>query len=112
LLVTCPAFFHLHETPYDYWRPTPYTLSYYAGRVGLRIAHQESAGTPWDVLGTLLGSVWALPRGAKLFDRLQARLVNGVMQFVFRTLSRRRLQRRVELRGGLHLSNIAVFEKP
>jgi SAM-dependent methyltransferase len=112
LLVTCPAFFPAHETPYDYWRPTAYTLSYYAGRVALRLAHQESAGTPWDVLGTLLGSVWALPRNARFLDRLLARAVNGALQCAFRVLLRRRLQQRVELRGGLHLSNLAVFEKP
>ena len=68
------------------------------------MVHQEEAGTPWDVLGTLLGSVWALPADRGLASRAFARMANSGLRFALRVLMRRGLQRRVHLHGGVYLA--------
>jgi SAM-dependent methyltransferase len=111
LLATCPAFFQLHEEPYDYWRPTGYALGHFAKRAGLEKIHAENAGTPWDVIGTLVGSCYSLPRQFRFTDRVFSKLVNVFLGLAFRLLKSRFLQGRTDLKGGLYLSNVAVFEK-
>lgn len=57
VLITCPHVYPLHEEPYDFWRPTPYALRYFAARHGLAVVEQKQVGDGWDVLGTVLASV-------------------------------------------------------
>ncbi len=111
LLITCPHFYQLHEEPYDFWRPTPYALSYFGDRFGLKILHQVNAGDAWDVLGTLLGSVYSLPASHSLGDRILNKVVSLCSQFLFQVLMKRRLQSSVHLHGKFYLSNIVIFEK-
>lgn len=112
VLVTCPHFFPLHEEPYDFWRATPYALEHFAIRAGLRTVDQQSAGTAWDVLGTLLGHCYTGPASRRLVDRVLARIVSASRQLLFAALRDRHLQNRVKLQGSIYLANVAVFERP
>jgi SAM-dependent methyltransferase len=112
VLITCPHFYHLHEEPYDFWRPTLHAIDHFARRERLRVVEQEAAGDAWDLLGTLLASCHAAPHSRGLFDRACARLVNLLKRFVFGLLRRRWLQRLARLQGPVYLSNVVVLEKP
>jgi SAM-dependent methyltransferase len=112
LLITCPHFYHLHEEPYDFWRPTLHALNYFARVQGLHVIHQEAAGDGWDLLGTLLASCHVSPHSRRLLDRARARLVNWVRRLAFGLLRRGWPQRLARLQGAVYLSNLAVFEKP
>lgn len=112
LLVTCPHFYHLHEEPFDYWRPTPFALARYGVTAGLRVVHQERLGNAWDVLGTLLAC--ARPRyvGRSFSGKFLAGVVDFVRRAAFLVLRTRLLHRMVPLDGTAYLSNLAVFEQP
>lgn len=111
LFITCPHFYQLHEEPYDFWRPTPYTLQYFGNKFGFKILHQVNAGDTWDVLGTLLANFYSLPASRSLRDRILNRIVSSCRRFLFQLLASRRLQTSVHLHGPLYLSNIVVLEK-
>lgn len=111
VLITAPQFFHLHEEPYDFWRPTPYAIDYYARRNGLKVLEQRRAGDAWDILGVLLPNCRFVPRSRRLADRAAAKALRAGARLVFRALLRRKVQRRVRADGPLYLSNIAVLEK-
>ncbi|NJL10543.1 MAG: class I SAM-dependent methyltransferase [Calothrix sp. SM1_7_51] len=85
LLITCPYFYQLHEVPYDFWRPTPYALQYFADKHGFTLLFQENAGDAWDILGTLLANVYSLPSSRSLRDRLLNRIVSLCQQKYFQT---------------------------
>lgn len=112
LLITCPQFYQLHEEPYDFWRPTLHALTYFSDRVGLRTLTREAAGDTWDVLGTLLANSAPSPASDRLLDRGAAKLAVWGHRLLFELLRTRRLQRTVQLRGPLYLSNIVVLEQP
>jgi SAM-dependent methyltransferase len=112
VLLTCPHFFRLHEEPYDFWRPTLHALIHFARAEGMRPVAQEAAGDSWDVLGTLLASCCASPKGDGLAARLASKLVNGVRRALFHLLRRRWPQRLAHLRGSVYLSNVVVLERP
>lgn len=54
LLLTAPFFYPLHEQPYDYWRPTPFAIKFFAKKHGLEVFENESLGSSLDIVGTLL----------------------------------------------------------
>jgi|SRR5580658_8244359 SAM-dependent methyltransferase len=110
-LITAPHFFQLHEEPYDFWRPTPHAIDYYADRAGLERLYRRAAGDAWDVLGTALANCQFVASSTRLADRALAKAIRFVGRFVFRTLARRNLQRHVTVRGPLYLSNVVVLEK-
>lgn len=111
LLITCPYFYHLHEEPYDFWRPTLHALNYFASRVGLKTLQQEAAGNAWDILGTILGCSHPVPASSRLLDRGVTRLVRLSHRWLFEALRRRHLQRMTQLQSTLYMSNIVVFER-
>ncbi len=114
-LVTCPFFYFLHEQPYDFWRPTPHALEYYARRHGLRVSLKQAGGS-WDVLGTLLGInlATAWPSTDRLTDRLLAGTVNVASRILLRVI-KTTLKERVFWGNSdypVYLSNIAILERP
>jgi SAM-dependent methyltransferase len=111
ILVTCPHFYPLHETPHDYWRPTPYALQYFAARNGLRILDQRSAGDGFDVLGTALACVQPIPRMGGLLSRLAAFICDVSRKAAFVLLRSGLLRQYVSGGGSLYLSNIVVMER-
>ena len=111
VLITCPHFFRLHEEPYDFWRPTLHALRHFARAEGLRPVAEEAAGDAWDLLGTLLASCCASPRGGGWTARLASKCVNALRRALFALLRRRWPQRLAHLRGPVYLSNIVVLEK-
>ena len=111
VLVTCPFFYPLHEEPHDFWRPTFYALKHHAVAHGFRVVSREAAGDCWDILGTLLASCAARPRGPGLFHRLRAKAINGARRAAFAVLKRRWLQRIADLRGPLYVCNVVVLER-
>jgi SAM-dependent methyltransferase len=111
LFITCPHFYQLHEEPYDFWRPTPYTFHYFGNKFGLNILYQLQAGDAWDVLGTLLANFHSSPASRSLRDRFLNRIVSDFRMFLFQILVNRRIQPTVHLHGPLYLANIVVFEK-
>lgn len=111
VLITAPQFFHLHEEPYDFWRPTPHAIDYYARRNGLKVVEQRRAGDAWDILGIVLPNCRFLPASTKLSDRAAAKAIRVGARLAFRALVRRRVQSRVRADGPLYLSNVSVLEK-
>jgi SAM-dependent methyltransferase len=112
LLVTCPHFYPLHETPHDYWRPTPYAIQYFAARQGLQILDQQSAGDGLDVLGTALACVQPVAQTASPLSRLAAFACDIVRKAAFVLLRSRLLRQYVKGKGATYLSNIVVLECP
>jgi SAM-dependent methyltransferase len=111
VLITCPFFYQLHEQPHDFWRPTRFALDSYAERYGFAVVRNESAGTAWDVLGTLLPNAPPEAVSDSIRDRLLARLVKFAFRVAFVLLKRRIPQRYVRLRGSLYLSNVVVLRR-
>lgn len=111
VLVTTPHFYHLHEEPYDFWRPTLHAIAHYARGAGLEPVYQHSAGNAWGVLGTALGSCQFTSASGGLTDRVLAKVVRGIQRIVFATLRAGRVQRRVKADARLYLSNIVVLQK-
>jgi SAM-dependent methyltransferase len=115
LLVTCPFFWPLHEEPYDFWRPTTHALTHFAGAAGLRPLRVLSAGSIWDVLGTVLGNCEVIQVQQGLVAKVLSWLVDLSRKWALALLRRGPLQRRLELRslqGPIYLSSIGVFERP
>ncbi|PZO38703.1 MAG: hypothetical protein DCF19_15995 [Pseudanabaena frigida] len=111
LFITCPHFYQLHEAPYDFWRPTPFALQYFTEKHNFRVLHQENAGDAWDVLGTLLASVYSLPVSQRFRDRLLNRFVKLIKEILFNILRDRKLQNSVQLKGLVYMSNIFLCQK-
>ena len=117
LFITCPHFYPLHEIPYDFWRPTPYALQYFAHKHGLVVLRQENAGDAWDIIGTILGSLYSAPTSHSFRDRLLNYIVRHCQQFLFKLLRDRTLQKSVQLKNApylssmLYMSNILICQK-
>jgi SAM-dependent methyltransferase len=114
VLVTCPFFYYLHEEPYDFWRPTRYALKFFAAREGFSILEQKDLGTPWDVLGTLLGCTNVAPASGGPISRLAAGLMRLCRKLFVTALRRGWIQKRVKLFGiwgNFYLSNLIVLER-
>ncbi|MBW4662637.1 MAG: class I SAM-dependent methyltransferase [Chroococcus sp. CMT-3BRIN-NPC107] len=111
LFITCPHFYQLHEEPYDFWRATPYALSHFGHKFGLKILHQVNAGDGWDVLGTFITSCYALPASRSISDRILSKIINLLKQWLFNLLKSRKIQHSVHLQGSIYISNIIVFVK-
>jgi SAM-dependent methyltransferase len=116
LVITCPQFYHLHEVPYDFWRPTVHALQFYADRWGLDAVSIERAGSSWDILGTMLGAnidgATASPRS--FVNRVLAYAIDTLTLAAFHLLKTRTLQRRVTWgtdRFPMYLANVALLEK-
>ena len=112
LLITCPHFYPLHETPYDFWRPTPYAIEHFAKENGLGVAFMEQAGGPWEVLGTLLAETHAYPATPRKLDRVLAKICRVARNMIFSILNSATWRARVVFKGPYFLSVIAVLEKP
>jgi SAM-dependent methyltransferase len=117
LVVTCPFFYVLHETPYDFWRPTPFALRSFATCAGLMEVEVRTVGSSWDILGTLLGANRGTAHAAdrSMSGRLLAPVLNILTKGGHWFLRRRWLQARVRwgsTQYPLYLSNVAVFTKP
>lgn len=114
LLITCPHVYPLHEEPYDFWRPTPHALTFFAARYGLRVLEQQKIGDGWDVLGTVLAATKA--RAAKgtwnplayLFALGSSLRRRGMIWLC----KRRFIHRWAPTEGKLYLSNLVVLEAP
>jgi SAM-dependent methyltransferase len=111
LLITCPHIWVPHEEPRDFYRPTNWGLLYHAQRVGLHPVEVTRLGDGYDVLGTVLAAVrLRAPRG-----RPWMWLIAGPMalmrKLMLTLLGMRFLKHVVELRTGLYLNTLAVFEK-
>lgn len=111
LLITCPFFYPLHEEPYDFWRPTPYALSFFGEKYNFELVYQENLGDAWDVLGTLLASSHPVPLTRSLRDRIITKLIHKGQQILFQVIKSRYLQTATKVAGNNYLSNIVVFEK-
>jgi hypothetical protein len=96
--------------PYDFWRPTLYSLRYFARRVGLRAIFEKEAGDGWDVIGTAIGI--AQPKGTGgLFSKFLAKMIHYGRWGVWLILKTRFIQKFVSL-GPMYISNVVVYELP
>ena len=111
IILTCPHFFPLHEEPYDFWRPTPYAIRYFAQKHGFAIETETALGTGWDVLGTLLARQSFLPRTRSFTSRFVNRVCQVMQRWLFALLRSRRLQDSVVDRGPFYLANFFVLQK-
>ena len=110
VIITCPHFFALHEEPFDFWRPTPYAISFFAAKHGLEVDSEERLGTGWDVLGTLLARMRLTPTKLTFRARLLARLSNYAKGWLFSVLNTGELQANVRDIGPFFLSNCFVLK--
>lgn len=113
-IITCPHCYILHEEPYDFWRPTPYALKFFAHRHGLAVLHQDKLGSGFDVLGTQLAAFTPVPKPGAIpgLSHLAAGIMRLRRGIAFRILRTGLLQKLVHDKGPLYLSNLAVLEKP
>ena len=111
LILTCPHFFPLHEEPYDFWRPTPYAIPFFAEKYGLVVEKQERLGTGWDVLGTLLARQRFRTRSRSLRSRLLTRMCSAIRWRLFSWLRSGYLQNFVADSGPFYLANCFVLRK-
>ncbi len=114
VFITCPQVYQLHEEPYDYWRPTPYALEYFAQEAGFQVLENIKAGDAWDVLGTILNSTQGLyyrSQRVTWHDRIKLRLLSWVKKWLSNQLNKHRVQERIGLYSPLYLSNICVLKK-
>jgi len=111
ILFTCPHFYPLHETPYDFWRPTPFAFQTFAEKHGLKTLSLEALGGPREVLGTLLAETYAYPATGRLWDRIVAKAARITRNVALAALKNPGWPGRVELRGPYFLSVLAVLEK-
>jgi len=111
IILTSPHFFPLHEEPYDFWRPTPYSIRYFAQKHGFAIETETPLGTGWDVLGTLLARQSFLPRTRSFTSRFVNRACQVMQRWLFALLRSRRLQDTVVDRGPFYLANFFVLRK-
>ena len=111
VIVTAPFVYQLHEEPHDYWRPTPYAIRKTAEANGLRVTEEHRLGDSWDVLGTILASVWTLPADRRFGSRLRAAVARRLHGWLWRSLDAGSLRSRVALRGPWFLSTLVVLER-
>lgn len=111
IVITCPHVYRLHEEPYDFWRPTPHAIEFFAHRHGLRIVQLDRLGSGWDVLGTVLATFSPRPAQGSLLGIIPAFLVRTLRSAAFSLIKTRVLQRFIRDSGPLYLSNLAVLEK-
>ena len=112
ILITCPHFYPLHEIPFDYWRPTPYAMQFFAQRNGLKILSQENAGDGLDVLGTALACATPAPASGAFFSKLIALAFDVFRKAAFVAIRSRFIRSRVTTKGSLYLSNVVVMQRP
>jgi hypothetical protein len=112
MLVTCPHFYPLHEVPYDFWRPTPYAIRHFAAKQGLEIESLEQAGSPTEVLGTLLSLTHFYSRDRGITTRAKRWLAQTVRNLMMWAVCHPTLLENVECRSPYFLSNIAILRKP
>jgi SAM-dependent methyltransferase len=111
LLITCPHIWVPHEEPYDFFRPTSWAISHHAQRVGLNALEVTRLGDGYDVLGTVLAAVrLRAPRG-RPWMWLVAGPAALLRKFVLVVLNQRWMKAVMDLRTGLYLNTIAVFER-
>jgi SAM-dependent methyltransferase len=111
LLITCPHIWVPHEEPYDFFRPTSWALAHHAEGAGLGTIEITRLGDGYDVLGTVLAAVrLRAPRG-RPWMWLLAGPAALLRKFVLTLLNQRWMKSVIELRTGLYLNTIAVFER-
>jgi SAM-dependent methyltransferase len=111
LFITCPHFYHLHEEPHDFWRPTSHALKYFGDKYGFNTVYLKQAGDAWDVLGTLLGSFSIRPKTGQLHVRIIHIITAGVRRIAFWLLRKGFLQKYLVVGGYIYHCNIALFIK-
>ena len=113
VIITCPAFYALHEEPLDFWRPTEYALRFFAERYGFAVVRADRLGDAFDVLGTLLNatelSATSHRRGSRYLRNVAVRAKDATAA-AMRPDSF--LRRRLRPSAGLYLVNLAVLERP
>ena len=114
LLITCPHLYPLHEEPYDFWRPTPYALRYFAARFSLNVLDQQQIGDGLDVLGTTLAATkLRVPDGS--WNPLAYLVVFAlqVKKVAWVWFCKQRFARSlVRPQTKLYLSNLIILERP
>ena len=111
LLITCPHFYMLHEEPHDYWRPTLYAINHYSNIAGFEVIEENTVGSAWDILGTLVATIAPAPVHNSFVARILSqgvRLLQGVTR---RILLSGWLQARVALKSKYYVTNVAVLRR-
>src|SRR5260370_24384525 len=116
LLITTPFVYVLHEQPYEFWRATPHSIRGLAERHEMAVVEFESVGGTWDVIGTVLGAAAASARArdTSIRARLATRLTKMLASWVFASLRKQTLQKRVAFGNPdlpMYLANVALLEK-
>lgn len=110
LFITCPHFYPLHDEPYDYWRPTPHVINFFANKFNFSIQYQINAGSALDVLGTLLGNIYFQIDRKGASDYILLYTLKIFRRLVFAALKSNLFQRRINS-TGFYLSNIILIKK-
>jgi SAM-dependent methyltransferase len=111
VFVTCPHFYQLHEEPYDFWRPTPHAIAYYATKCGFTPVSLRKLGDTWDVLGTLVANIRFCPNQCSISAKLWARVLSRASRLLFALLRRKVVIRSVAIDSPIFLSNIAILQR-
>jgi SAM-dependent methyltransferase len=112
LLITCPAFYFLHEEPWDYWRPTDHAIEHFATAHRLTIVYRQRLGDGFDVLGTLLAGSALEASSDRRKDQFRARVANTLRGCIVRSVAPGgALRRHLRANSNVYLSNLMVLAK-
>ncbi len=113
LVLTCPAFYALHEEPQDFWRPTDHALRYFAERHGFVVVRAERLGDAFDVLGTLLGATELAETSQRRRSQYLRLAADWAKDVAFAAMQPDSFfRRRIRPSAHLYLSNLVVLERP
>lgn len=112
ILITAPYFYQLHEEPFDYWRPSKYSIEYYSSRHQMELLHFYSAGSAWDVLGTLIANMNQINiKKNTVYFKIWRKIILLLKRRLFKLLKKRVLQENYPVDSLIYMSNIAVVTK-
>jgi SAM-dependent methyltransferase len=111
VLITCPHLWPLHEEPYDFWRPTPYALRYFAERHGLTILEQKKTGSGFEVLAIVLALTSMEAHGPRLWRWLTHGAYAVFKRVCVSLLSCSFVRRFFTIKTGLYINNFLVLQK-
>lgn len=111
ILITCPFLYPLHEEPYDFWRPTGYSIEFYANKYNFSVIEKQKAGDFWSVLGTVLASSYLFPKNNSIKSKLYGKIFYGISKYLFNFIRKEKYKDLVSAESNWYTHNIYVLEK-
>jgi ubiquinone/menaquinone biosynthesis C-methylase UbiE len=116
ILITCPFFFPIHEEPFDFWRPTYFTLAAFSKKYNFEIKTSDRLGSATDCLGLIVGHLLVrmnYKTPTNLIQRvrfsLQQRLIKGILKSLHWLITKGVFENYFNATQDLYVSNLVVL---